>query len=197
LVLRRGATYGGVRHALPVIVLLAIFAGMASNFAWNAKAVPLKVFVGLVFLVAVVSALPVMRPWKYLNEIVDGAEKSNLYFDDDGTDLGQRGKDVARYYHAVVEPSGDVPFISHYVSAAEKQARGIDWTWRQHFYHVHRVGNIYLNRGRAMRPRRPTKPLGNTRHRMCRCADSIKNQVRIVETEPLDKIAPLRDPGLE
>jgi hypothetical protein len=27
--------------------------------------------------------------------------------------------------------------------------------------------------------------------------DSIKNQVRIVETEFLDKIAPLRDPGLE
>jgi hypothetical protein len=44
VVLSRGATYGGVRHALPVILLLAIFAGMASNFAWNAKAVPLKVF---------------------------------------------------------------------------------------------------------------------------------------------------------
>jgi hypothetical protein len=111
VVLSRGATYGGVRHALPVIVLLAIFAGMACNFAWNAKAVPLKVFVGLAFLIAVVSALPVMRSWEYLNEIVGGAEKSYLYFHDDGTDLGQRGKDVARYDHAVVEPSGHVPFI--------------------------------------------------------------------------------------
>jgi hypothetical protein len=37
---------------------------------------------------------------------------------------------VARYYHAVVEPSGDVPFISYYVSAAEKQARGIAWMGR-------------------------------------------------------------------
>ena len=130
LVLSRGATYGGVRHALPVIVFLAILGGIASDVAWNSKRMPMKVFVGLAFLIAAVSALPVMRPWEYFNEIVGGAEKSYLYFDDDGTDLGQRGKDLARYYHEVVEPTGEIPFILFFMSPEERQARGIDWLGR-------------------------------------------------------------------
>ena len=42
LVLSRGATYGGVRHALPVIVFLAILGGITSDVAWNSKRMPMK-----------------------------------------------------------------------------------------------------------------------------------------------------------
>ena len=71
-----------------------------------------------------------MRPWEYFNEIVGGAEKSYLYFDDDGTGLGQRGKDLARYYHEVVEPTGEIPFILFSMSPEERRARGFDWLGR-------------------------------------------------------------------
>lgn len=127
LVLGSGSTYAGVRHALPVVVLLAIFGGMAIATAVHSKRTAPKGFVVLTLLAAAVSALPVVRPWEYFNEIVGGADKGYLYFDDDSMDLGQRAKELARYYHQVIQPTREVPFISYGVAPAEKRARGLDW----------------------------------------------------------------------
>jgi hypothetical protein len=127
LVLRSGSTYAGVRHALPMVVVLAILGGMAIATAVHSKGNVLRVFIGLTLLMALVSALPVLRPWEYFNEIVGGAEKGYLYFDDDGVDLGQRTKELARYYQQVIQPTHEVPFVTYVISPAEKRARGIDW----------------------------------------------------------------------
>jgi len=127
LVLRSGSTYAGVRHALPMVVVLAILGGMVIATAVHSKGNVLRVFIGLTLLMALVSALPVLRPWEYFNEIVGGAEKGYLYFDDDGVDLGQRTKELARYYQQVIQPTHEVPFVTYVISPAEKRARGIDW----------------------------------------------------------------------
>jgi hypothetical protein len=71
LVLRHGATYAGVRHALPAVPFFAILAGMTSHIALMAKTKTPIILVALAFLVAVVSALPVSRPWEYFNETMD------------------------------------------------------------------------------------------------------------------------------
>ena len=63
LVLCGGATYGGVRHALPVIVLLSIFAGIGVTVAIQSSGRTAKVIVAVAILAACVSALPQMRPW--------------------------------------------------------------------------------------------------------------------------------------
>jgi len=131
LVLISGSTYAGIRHALPVVVLLAIVGGVGMQFAFSSNAAPLKVAAGAALGIAAASALPVMRPWEYFNEFIGGPGRAYLYFSDEGVDLGQRVKELAAYYHRAVEPSGEVPFIFYGpISEVEERARGIDWLGR-------------------------------------------------------------------
>jgi hypothetical protein len=127
LVLRSGTTYAGIRHALPVVPLLAILAGMAAHAALISQANALKVIVAFSFLGAVASALPVIRPWEYFNEIVGGGKNGYLYFDDEGVDLGQRTKEMARYYREVLQPVGELPYEAYMVTYTTEKARGLDW----------------------------------------------------------------------
>ena len=62
LVFSRGATYAGIRHALPVVVLLSVFAGISLEMALSSKTRLLKIVVATAFVAAVASALPQMRP---------------------------------------------------------------------------------------------------------------------------------------
>ena len=128
LVLAAGSTYAGIRHAMPVVVLLAIVGGIGLQFAFSSKSTAGKVAAGAAIAIAAASALPVMRPWEYFNEIIGGPSRAWLYFSDEGVDLGQRVKELADYYHRVVEPSGEIPFIFYGpISEVEEKARRIDW----------------------------------------------------------------------
>lgn len=131
LVLSLGSTYGGIRHALPAVVLLAIFGGAAVQVALSSNSKLLKGTVAVAVVAAAVSALPVMRPWEYFNEIIGGAKNGYLYFSDEGVDLGQRGKELGEYYHRVLEPSGEVPIIFYGpIGDIEEKALGLDWLGR-------------------------------------------------------------------
>lgn len=128
LVLSAGSTYAGIRHAMPVVVLLAIIGGIGLEFAFSSKSTARKVVAGAAIAIAAASALPVMRPWEYFNEIIGGPSRAWLYFSDEGVDLGQRVKELAHYYHRAVEPSGEIPFIFYGpISEVEEKARHIDW----------------------------------------------------------------------
>jgi hypothetical protein len=132
LVLIAGSTYAGIRHALPVVVLLAVVGGVGLQFALSSNDAAWKIAGGVAVVVAAASALPVMRPWEYFNEFIGGPSRAYLYFSDEGVDLGQRVKELAAYYHRAVEPSGEVPFIFYGpISEVEERARGIDWLGRE------------------------------------------------------------------
>jgi hypothetical protein len=62
LVLDRGATYAGIRHALPVVVLLSTFAGLFAEHAFASHSKKLQAIAAVTCLLAIVSAVPVMRP---------------------------------------------------------------------------------------------------------------------------------------
>ena len=126
-VLKSGATYAGVRHAMPLLPILAVMGGLASYAAMTASKATLKIVVVLGYLVAGISALPVLRPWEYFNEFSGGASNGYLYFNDEGVDLGQRTKEIAGYYHKAIQPSGEVPLLNYQIMRQERQARGIDW----------------------------------------------------------------------
>jgi hypothetical protein len=126
LVLSTGATYAGIRHALPVVVLLAVFAGVGFERALSSEAWQLKSVVGLVFLAAAVSSLPQMRPWEYFNEFVGGTTNAYKSFSDEGVNLGQRSKELAGYYSRELKPQGLRPVCLYWVWDEEKAARGID-----------------------------------------------------------------------
>lgn len=130
-VLVLGSTYGGIRHALPVVVLLAIFGGCAIQAAFTSRSMFLKAAVATTLVVAAASAVPVMRPWEYFNEIVGGTQNAYRYFSDEGVDLGQRGKELAAYYHRVLEPAGEVPILEYGpIGQPEEMARRLDWVGR-------------------------------------------------------------------
>ena len=129
LVLASGSTYGGIRHALPVVVLLAIPAGLAVQAALSSHSKWLKVGVVASVVAAAASALPVMRPWEYFNEVV-GTKNAHLYFSDEGVDLWQRGKELAAYYHEVLEPAGEIPLLNYAINEPEEKARRLDWLGR-------------------------------------------------------------------
>jgi tetratricopeptide (TPR) repeat protein len=90
-----------------------------------------KAAVAAALVAAALSALPVMRPWEYFNEIIGGTKNGYLYFSDEGVDIWQRGKEIAEYYHHVLEPSGEVPIVSYEpIGEPEKKALGLDWLGR-------------------------------------------------------------------
>jgi hypothetical protein len=126
LLLSRGATYGGIRHALPAVVLLSTFAGIGCVVALSAKTPVLKTLVALAFVAAAISALPQVRPWEYFNEFAGGTANAYKYFIDDGVDIGQRAKELARFYARELKPAGQRPECIYDSSDEEMYARGID-----------------------------------------------------------------------
>jgi len=132
LVLIRGATYGGIRHALPVVVLLSVFAGTAAQYAFDSKSKGLRISVAIAFVAAAFSAIPVMRPWEYFNEIIGGPGNGYRYFNDEGVDLLQRGTEAAKYYHNVLEPAGEIPLFAYTIGpeVARYTALKVDWLGR-------------------------------------------------------------------
>ena len=126
LVLSTGATYAGIRHALPVVVLLSVFAGISFAVALSTKTLQFKIFVALSFVAAALSALPHMRPWEYFNEFAGGSSNAYKYFSDEGMDLGQRTKDLARFYTRELQKARLRPDCLYNFSEEEMYARGID-----------------------------------------------------------------------
>ncbi len=126
-VLAHGSAYAGMRHALPAVLLLSVFAGFALHASVVLKGKWLKALVALAFLAAAGSALPVLRPWEYYNELVGGSEYAYLYFNDEGVDIYQRCLEVARYYHQFLEPVQEVPFVQYLPYDEEAAYLHLDW----------------------------------------------------------------------
>jgi hypothetical protein len=83
---------------------------------------------------AVASAVPVLRPWEYYNEIV-GMQNAWQYFGDEGADSGQRTKEIAAYYHQHLTSRGELTYLDYSESFAEDARRGIrsmQRLWKDH-----------------------------------------------------------------
>ncbi len=141
LVLANGATYAGVRHALPVLVLLSIFSGIAAAILASQDSRAPKVIVSLAFVMAAISTLPVMRPWEYFNEFVGGPKNAYKYFYDEGTDLGQRTKEIVRYYRQEVQPRSELADVYYSCSNEELKGRGVDYLGRDMKRDLERMRN--------------------------------------------------------
>jgi len=127
IVLASGTSYAGIRHALPAVPTLALCAALTIYKAITTRSLVLRVAVPLACGWALLSALPVVRPWEYYNEFVGGTANSSRYSNDEGLDVFLRGRELARYYHQEVEPNGEVPYITYPIPDPEKLRRGIHW----------------------------------------------------------------------
>jgi tetratricopeptide (TPR) repeat protein len=157
-VLARGSTYAGIRHALPAVVLLSTFAGFAVHAAFAVRVMLPKFAAALAFILAAISALPVLRPWEYYNELVGGKDHAYLYFNDEGVDLSLRFKEVAHYYHTVLEPRREAPLMQYFTFLAEGDYRKLDYIGREgrsdeHIYDSPNFTGTIIVEARQLGPR--------------------------------------------
>jgi hypothetical protein len=109
---RSRADYAGVRHALTVYFVMAIFGGFGVRYLMSQGKV-FQVAAAGVILGACLPALAVERPWEYHNILGGGTKGAYRYFRNDGIDVGQRDKEIADCCRTKLEPAGEVPWVSY------------------------------------------------------------------------------------
>ncbi|HTV22720.1 MAG TPA: tetratricopeptide repeat protein [Polyangiaceae bacterium] len=125
--MRGNSGYAGIRHAVPMLPVFAFAGGLGLVLAWRMRPRwPAFAAAGLVAAFAL-SALPVVRPWEYYNELVGGPDQGWRAFTDDGLDNNQRRRELAQYYDAHVRGTGKHAYDYYGISHEEAQARGIDF----------------------------------------------------------------------
>ncbi|WP_460454343.1 phospholipid carrier-dependent glycosyltransferase [Arenimonas aestuarii] len=121
-------TYGGVRHALPIVVLLALPAGAVVSAAWSRRTALRMAAVAPLLLAGVMTARE-PRLWEYHNALAGGTANAYRNFGNEGLDLGQRWPEIHRFYQKTIAPEGAV-FYSSY-GFMEAQARATKANYRR------------------------------------------------------------------
>jgi hypothetical protein len=99
-------TYGGIRHALPIVVLLALPAGALVAAAWAQRRRALHAVALVPLAAALVMTVGEPRVWEYHNELAGGSTGAFRLFGNEGIDLGQRWPEIRAYHDAVIVPEG-------------------------------------------------------------------------------------------
>jgi hypothetical protein len=129
LLMPSAAYYAGVRHALRCLLALALLGGYAIHWALRADDLKPRLVCAAALLIALVEALPAVRPWEYHNALAGNTAGAYRYFSNEGVDLGQRTRELAEYYRTEIEPRGEVAYLLYDLRPADQKRRGI----RAHF----------------------------------------------------------------
>lgn len=113
-------TYGGVRHALPIVLAMAVLAGAAAAWAWHAQSRAAGVSVALLLVAALGMTIREPRLWEYHNELAGGSVDAWRYFGNEGLDLGQRYPEIRAFHDRVIKPAGASLYSEYWFG--EKQA---------------------------------------------------------------------------
>ena len=113
-------TYGGLRHALPLVLAMAVLAGGAVSWAWQGRSRAGLAAVALLLVAALGMTLREPRLWEYHNELAGGSANAYRYFGNEGLDLGQRYPEIRAFHDRVIKPSGGKLYSDYWFG--EKQA---------------------------------------------------------------------------
>lgn len=123
-------TYAGIRHALPVVVVLAVLGAAAVALALQQRARAL----GAATLACIVAtlALTIREPrlWEYHNELVGGTAQAWSAFENEGLDLGQRAFELAAFHDAVIAPTGLPLYSGYWFGEEQAKALGLNYARR-------------------------------------------------------------------
>lgn len=114
--------WGGVRHALPVVVGAGVLAGAVAHWAWQRRSRVALAAVAVAYLAAAGMTLREPRLWEYHNELVGGTGNAYRYFTNEGLDLGQRFHELHDIHDRLVEPSGQPMFVDYWVGEQQMRA---------------------------------------------------------------------------
>jgi hypothetical protein len=123
-------TYGGIRHALPLVVALSVLAGAAASWAWTRRSRVAGVAVAL--LLATTLAMTVREPrlWEYHNELAGGSADAFRMFGNEGLDLGQRFPEILAFHDRQVRDEGAALFIDYWFGETQALARPMTYRRR-------------------------------------------------------------------
>lgn len=128
-IIKGNSGYAGIRHAAPLYPAVALLAGLALiHLRASSSMVQRAGALGALVLFCA-SALPVMRPWEYYNELAGGQDDAWRYFADDGLENGQRVKDIADYYNQHIRGKAEPAYDFYDLFDHEKKA--YDLTFRE------------------------------------------------------------------
>lgn len=115
-------TWGGIRHALPLYLPLALLGGAAVWRASQAKSRALATVCAGCWLLTLATTIREPRLWEYGNPLVGGTAGAYRYFQNEGQDLGQRHHEFRNLYESVIKPSGKPVYSGSYWALIEEQA---------------------------------------------------------------------------
>ncbi|MCA6079028.1 ArnT family glycosyltransferase [Fulvivirga sedimenti] len=99
LALMSGRTsYGGIRHALPIVAIMGILSGGAILWQFPRNHALKYIIPGALLLTCFVTTIGEQRIWEYYNEIVGGTENAYKCFCDEGNYLGQRFYETEEFF---------------------------------------------------------------------------------------------------
>ena len=119
--------WGGVRHALPMLVGIAVISGGALGIAMQKRSRPLLVGVAALYLLAAGMTLREPRLWEYHNELVGGSENAYRYFGNEGLDLGQRFHEVRAFHDRVIAPTGEPMYNDYWMGEEQVRAAKLNF----------------------------------------------------------------------
>ena len=118
--------WGGVRHAMPVLLGFAVLAGGVVHWAWQRRRPVAIAVVAVVYLAAAGMTLREPRLWEYHNELVGGTENAHRYFMHEGLDLGQRFHELHAIHDRLIAPSGLPMYVDYWVGEQQMKAAGLN-----------------------------------------------------------------------
>lgn len=118
-------TYGGIRHALPLVIALAVVAGAGVALAWQARNRWLQVASVGLLAIALLTTIREPRVWEFQNTLAGGTRDAWRQFANEGMDLGQRSVEVRDFYRRMIKPSGEPIYINIWIPEPQLRSYGM------------------------------------------------------------------------
>lgn len=118
-------TYGGVRHAMPLVVALGVLAGAAAWRAATARAWRWGLATAALAALTLATTLREPRLWEYHNELAGGTADAWRGFDNEGIDLSQRYRELREFHRSTIAPSGLPLYSRYWLIQAEQERDGM------------------------------------------------------------------------
>lgn len=120
-------TYGGIRHALPLVVLLALPAGALVALAWQRGGPALRAAAAAPLAAALAMTIAEPRLWEYHNELAGGTREAYRQFGNEGLDLGQRWPEIRAFHDAVIAPEGATLYSDYWFMEEQAIAARVNY----------------------------------------------------------------------
>lgn len=136
-------TYGGVRHALPLVLVLGVVAGAAVTLGPGTRRRASVALTALLLTLSAVLTFGEPRLWEYHNELAGGTSGAADRFSNEGVLLGQRLPEIAAFWHRTLGDPEEPLYAFTWVVEEEAAALGLPLTRRVESIEDDNLAGVY------------------------------------------------------